>query len=185
MSLLYLVEGQETLRSEPANTSSGPEIAPGDLVVRESGGGCHAFDPADESEPDGLVLNAQYTDRQAEHEYDYRGIDEFTYTGDGTFTGSDLVEAVQLLSEAVTIRQSTIVDNGTDPAPSFQRNDTVGVAALPDGTVGFVQEGYTDNAATEYGNGGAGDFVALGTAEIDFGETVDGYDEAFELRLDN
>ncbi len=178
MALIYVEEHEKSLDSEPANGT----INEGDLVVREVGGGAHVVDPSADSDVDCIVPHLANADNIAEHEYDYRsGLDSFTFDGDGTVSGSDRVP-LAVKEENAVWRPSTIPDDGTNPAPSIERNTTVGVVDLGSG-VGIVEAGYTDDGGTQYGDGGAGDFIELGEAEVDENETVSDFDERVRVRI--
>lgn len=180
MALIHIQEEEKSLDSELVNGT----VEHGDLAVRESGGGMHSVDPASDSRVDGIVPNLLVGDHMAEHDEDYREIDGFTWDGDGTIAGSDRAP-IQPKAVSSVFVPWTIEDNGTDPAPSIGENNEVGVAKLSDGTTGIVEAGYTDNGGTQYGNGGAGDYLAVGRAQnIGHGETLTDYESLVEVRLD-
>src|SRR6056297_1067239 len=98
--------------------------------------------------------------------------------------GADIADRAPLRGDedGAVIRIKTVADNGTDPAPNITADNEVGVAAV--GTTEFegrlVQAGYTDDGGTQYGDGGAGDYVALGTADNDSSTE---FDEPVRIRV--
>jgi hypothetical protein len=179
MSLIHIQEEEKSLDSELVNGT----VSSGDLVVRELGGGMHAADPANDTVFNGVVPHLRVGDHIAEHDEDYRGIDEFTWDGDGTIGDSDRAP-LQPRAESSVFVLTTIEDNGTDPAPAIEENIGVGLAKLPDGTIGLVQRGYEDDAGTMYGFSGNGDYLPVGHAQnIGHGEVLNEFGMLIEVRL--
>lgn len=189
MALIY-VDGhlEGTIDTEVVSE----EIYPGDLVVRESGGGAHVADASSDSRVDGIALSLEAGDNIASHPYDYRPTrEDFSYRPASQKDSDDKLPNTDdrvPLSVALTGRPipKTIKDNGTDPAPNITQNDVVGVAAVganeQDEIQGrIVEEGYTDNGGTTYGRSSTGDFVALGRAE----EDVSSFDEMVRVRRED
>lgn len=182
MALLYVDENEKSLDSELANGT----VEEGQIVTREAGGGVHRTDPATDTRMDGIVPHLKGGDHIAEHDEDFRtSLDAFTYDGDGTVAGDSDDVPIAVKEENAIFRPLTIVNNGTDGAPSISANDDVGLAKLSDGTIGVVQAGYTDSQATPvtYGNGGGGDFLPLGYADLAHNEVVNDFDERVRLRV--
>lgn len=96
----------------------------------------------------------------------------------------DRVPFADLDEAAAVFKARTITDNGTDPAPSISDGDVVGVAHKADDAFRgrLVEEGYTDNGGTQYGDGGAGGFTAVGTVYRDDSSS---FDEAVRFIVDN
>ena len=185
MALLYVEEHEKSLDSEFANGT----IYEGDLVTREVGGGVHPTDATSDSSVDGIVVHLRYGDNIAEHEYDFSsGLDD-PYEGDGT-AGSDR-PSFAVPEQSAIWRPKTIDDSGM-PAPSIERNITVGVPEITDvadytnGPV-IVEEGYTytNDSSTDVTISESNDnFIPLGEAELDHGYTETGYGERVRVRLE-
>lgn len=174
----------------PDYEKASEDVPEGALVTRLAGGGVEQTDASSHDSVSGVALNLEAGDQIASHEYDYNtGIDNFVYQPQGNKSSSDMFpnsdDRVPIGGQEPTAHPipNTIKDNGTDPAPSINRNNVVGVAAVganeQDEIQGrIVEEGYTDDAGTTYGRSSAGDFVALGLAE----EAVSSYDEPVRVR---
>lgn len=174
MALLYAEETTKSIDHEYANGV----VEEGDLVSRELGGGCHPTDAAVDDSIDAIVLHLRNADNIAEHEYDFRDLDGFTFDGNGDI-GSDMCPT-QPYEVGATWQPKTPEDETLTP-PSIERNSIVGVAGVADGVI--VEEGYTHDTV-EYSEAGGGEFLPLGKADIPVTETVDGYGERVRVRLD-
>lgn len=187
MALLY-IEGH--LEGSTDSELADENIPEGDLVHRASGGGVSLVDGSTHSKIDGIALNLEAGDHIANHEYDYRASrEDFVYKPSSNKDSDDLLpnedDRVPIGGQKATseLNPATIKDNGTDPAPSISKNDLVGVAPVganeQDEIQGrIVQDGYTDNGGTTYGEGDTGAFVPLGYAD----EPVSSFDERVTVR---
>lgn len=97
---------------------------------------------------------------------------------------NDRVPYVDLDEAGAVLKARTITDNGTDPAPSISDGTVVGVAHKADASFRgrLVEEGYTDNGGTQYGDGGAGGFTEVGEVYRDDSAA---YDEAVRFVVTN
>lgn len=170
MANLYVREAFPTLDYEQEASEA---ITEGELVVRESGGGVHVFDPATDSQIDGIVPHQNASDRLTKTEEDFTTFDSvYTYdTGDGPVP-------IQPLHDKAHIQPVTVKDE-TETEPAFSKNDEVGVAIIAGDQV-VVPAGYTDSAGTQYGNGGTGDYAKLGAVDA----APDKYDDAHGERVE-
>lgn len=172
--------------ADKSNVSEEPteSLAPGDIVTRESGGGAHKTDPGSDDDWDGIVLHLEGGDHIADHERDYRSsLDDFTYDPVSQDSYEDTINLapIQLQEDGAVFRPYAQQDD-SEPAPSIQRLDTVGVITL-NGSQQIVEDGYTDNGGTTYGDGNTGDFLALGEAEVPANETFDSRDKRVPIRV--
>lgn len=161
----YVDEADRSARSAPAN-----EAIPVGTACTRVGGLAELLDGSTNTDFDGVADSPRRGDYIAEESDESS---DYTYqpasAKDANSRGGEISDRVPLRGDedGAVIRIKTPEDNGTDPAPDISPDDVVGVAAV--GTSEFegriVQEGYTDNAATEYSESGAGDFVPLGEAD--------------------
>lgn len=155
MALLYVDEVEASLNR--ADVASGETIYEGEFVVQNSDGDLARFDPANDDLPHGIVVHNPRGDSIVEHDEDYVAYEDLW-----KYNGDDGDRAYyQPLASVDQIIPRTLADNGTDPEPTIGEGDVVGVVTI-NGETEIVEAGYTDDAGTKYGDGGAGDFVALG-----------------------
>lgn len=152
------------------------DIHVGTIVARTGAGQVNLTDDVDTS-ADGVALAPRRGDYIAK-EPDETTTFEYLASEDDRVSYGSLDEAGALF------KARTISDNGTDPAPSISDGTVVGVAHKADDAFRgrLVEEGYTDNAGTQYGDGGTGGFTAVGTVYRD--DSSD-YDEAVRFEVDN
>ena len=181
MALIHAREHDKSPVSEEPSES----LKPGDIVVREEGGGARLVDPEDDDEADGIVLHYELGDNIADHERDFRdSIDDFTYdpAEDDDYEDYLNLAPIQLFEDQGVVRPYTI-DDEDQPAPSIERGTTVGVAEI-DGEVQVVEDGYEDSDENVYGTGDEDEpFVELGSAEVDAGYELDEYDTLVPVRV--
>jgi hypothetical protein len=152
------------------------DIHVGTIVVMTSAGQVHNTDDTDTA-ADGVALAPRRGDYIAK-EPDEETTFEYLAAEDDRVPFADFDEA------GARFKARTISDNSTDPAASISDGDVVGVAHKADDAFRgrLVQEGYTDNAGTQYGDGGAGGFTAVGTV---YRDDASDFDEAVRFIVDN
>lgn len=141
------------------------DIHVGTLVSEDGSDGVQLVDDSD-TRIDGLAA----APRSAE--YIAPEVDE---TSDFTYSSSDNDRVPYLpLSDRDIVKVRTITDNSTDPSPSINDGDVVGVAQKGDDAFRgrLVEEGYTDDSPTTYNTGNA-NFSPLGVAYKDSGTDYD------------
>jgi hypothetical protein len=155
MALLYVDEVSASLNT--GTVTSGETLHEGEFVVQNSDGTFARFDPANDSLPVGIIVHndGSLSDALVEHDEDYVAYSDLrTYDAGETFYYQPLTSVNQIMPE-------TLSDNGTDPAPSISEGNVVGIVTINTQTE-IVEAGYTDDSTTQYGDGGSGDFVAIG-----------------------
>jgi len=177
MSLQYVDEADASLNW--GTVASGETIHEGELVYSVGDGTFRRCDPANGETPTGIVVHYAEGDAIVEHDEDYVDYEDlWQYEAGENFYYQPLASVDNIMPE-------TLTDNGTDPAPSISEEAIVGYVTI-NGQTEIVEEGYTDNAGTKYGDGGTGDWVALG--RIDQKPThlklSDGYGIRVPVRLD-
>lgn len=195
MALLYVADTNGvSLDSDYANGT----IEEGELIVRETindnnsenWGAAARADPANDDTVDGIVVHHKVGDAISDNEFDYVSYDNlFTYGGDGTPEGTNGGNAADrvyfaLPTDGAVFRPRSIEDT-SQPEPTFAPNEEVGVVDLGNGPR-VVPAGYTDSGSTQYGNGGGGDYIALGHVEhrLHDARVDDNYDSRIPVRLD-
>jgi hypothetical protein len=174
MALLYVDEVKSSLNR--ADVAAGETIQEGEFVVQNGDGALEQFDPSADTLPHGIVVHNPQGDSIVEHDEDY-----VAYSDLWTYNGNEGDRAYyQPLAGVDQIIPRTLADNGTDPEPSVGEGTVVGIVTI-NGTTEIVEEGYTDNGGTKYGDGGTGDFVALG--RIDKEPTELKLGDAYGLRV--
>ena len=155
MADMYAREADRTLDYEREATEV---VEEGELVYREEGGGVRAFDPATDTRIDGIIPHREVGDRLTETMEEYVPYDEvYEYdVGDGPIP-------IQPLQVNDLIAPRTVRDD-TETEPTFVKNEEVGIATIA-GEQSVVPAGYTDSAGTQYGDGGAGEYVKLGLVD--------------------
>lgn len=179
MALLYIDETQASLNR--ADVAAGEVISEGEFIVQTDGGQVTRFDPASDALPHGIVVHHPEGDSIVEHDEDYVPYSElWEYDGD---EGDKLY--YQPLASVDQVMPETLSDNGNDPEPSLAEGREVGIVTI-NGETEIVEAGYTDNGGTQYGNGGTGDYVALGRIDKDsaISRIEDNYDIRVPVRLD-
>jgi hypothetical protein len=152
------------------------DIHVGTIISRTGSGQVSLVDNND-SVADALALAPRRGDYIAEE-------DDETTTFEYLASENDRVPYADLNEAGAVLKARTISDNSTDPAPSITDGTVVGVALKDDDAFRgrLVEEGYTDNGGTKYGDGGAGSFVTVGEV---YRDDSDGYDEAVRFVVDN
>ncbi len=178
MSFQYITETQ--VSPNWGEVASGETIHEGELIVSLGDGTFRRADPSADEVPDGIVLHYAEGDAIVEHDEDYvqNYEDLWKYEAGENFYWTPITDVDQIQPESLS-------DNGTDPAPSFTEEGEVGYVTINTQTE-IVQAGYTDDADTEYGNGGTGDFVSLGRVDK-YPQQLrisDGFDTRIPIRLD-
>lgn len=154
----------------------------GEIVTREVGGGAHPTDPAEDNSFDGIVPKLKGGDHIAEHARDFRegGLKPFHY--DPERPEEFMFMPIQPVEGGAQFSPYTL-DDESQPAPAIERNANVGIITL-DGEQQVVEEGYVDAGGVEYSEGGAGDFMFIGTADkVAHGTIFDEYDKRVRIRL--
>lgn len=159
------------------------DIPVGTIVMKTGAGQVNLTDDTD-TEADGVAASP----RSAPHvgkEDNIIGNDD-TLTEGYVYKASenDRVPYGDLDEAAAVFKARTITDNGTDPAPTISDGTVVGIAHKNDDAFRgrLVEEGYTDNGGTQYGDGGAGGFTAVGEVHRDESSN---YDEAVRFVVQN
>jgi hypothetical protein len=152
------------------------DIHVGTIVARTGAGQVSLTDDTDTA-ADGLATAPRRGD------YIAKEADETT-TFEYLASENDRVPYADLDEAGAVLKARTITDNGTDPAPSISDGTVVGVAQKNDDAFRgrLVEEDYTDNAGTQYGPSGTGDFTKVGTV---YRDDASGYDEAVRFVVDN
>lgn len=152
------------------------DIHVGTIVAKTGAGQVSLTDDANTS-ADGLATAPRRGD------YIAKEADETT-TFEYLASENDRVPYADLDEAGAVLKARTISDNGTDPAPNIDDDTVVGVAHKADDAFRgrLVEEGYTDNGGTQYGDGGAGGFTAVGTVYRDESTS---HDEAVRFVVDN
>jgi hypothetical protein len=156
--------GVDTHRSTDSELVT-EDIKEGEPVVRQSGGGLRLLDVASDSEVDYLVVHERDGDHNPRYDNTYESYsDLYTYqpasNKDDDF--DDRAPIVGLVDKDLV--RSYAIEDDAEPAPSFTENDEVGYVDLGNGPR-LVEAGYTDSGGTQYGDGGTGDFVAVGVVD--------------------
>jgi len=167
MSDIFCVDTIRSIDSEHA----AEEIQGGEPAVRLAGdGGVRPLDVTSDAEVHYAVAHFREADWNLRYETDYVSYPNlYTYKPESAKTGDQADEdwddrvPLQPLVDKDVFRFQTIEDD-TEPAPSIDENDTVGFVDLGNGPR-LVEAGYTDSGSTQYGDGGTGDFVAVGRAD--------------------
>jgi hypothetical protein len=154
MALLYVDEHAASLNY--GEVTSGETLHEGEFIVDNGDGTFARFDPANDEIPDGIIVHDPGGDAIAEHDEDYFADyeDLWSYEAGEHFYWQPLASVDQ-------IRPKALSDNGTDPAPTFDVGEIIGIVTINTETE-VVPSGYTDDAGTTYSEGGAGDFKAIG-----------------------
>lgn len=175
MATLYITETDKSLNQ--GTVTSGETLHEGEFIKRESGGTERRFDPANDVAPDGIIVHDPAGDAIAQHDEDYFASYDnlWTYGAGENFY-------YQPLDQGDNIQPRTLSDNGTDPAPSFDEGDVVGIVTINTQTQ-LVQSGYTDNGGTTYSEAGAGNFIAIGKVDKVPQEVTTGLQTWFDQRL--
>jgi len=166
----------------PISEEPTEELAPGDIVTLEEGGGAHLTDPEDDDEAHGIVLNYEFGDNIADHPRDFRsGIDDFTYrpVDEDEYEDTLNLAPIALFEDGATVRPYSI-QNEDYPSPSIERHSTVGVIVDGEGDQQVVEEGY--EAGGETYSEDEGNFVAVGYAKVAAGAEFDEHDRLVPVR---
>lgn len=155
------------------------ELITGEIVVRESGGGARAAEGADE-EYDGIIVKLLGGDFVAEDMFEFREeLDDFTY--DPEDKDQPVLVPIQPKETGAVFSPYTVKDEDL-PAPAIERNDTVGVITI-DGEQHVVEDGYEADG-TIYGEDEEGDFLPIGTAEVDPNTVFDEREKRVPIRVE-
>lgn len=181
MALQYVfLQDGNTLRER--TVAAGESISEGEFVTLAGEGEVAQFDPATDSVPFGIVVHNPRGDAIVEHDEDYVPYEDlWTYEAGDDLTLAPLREVDTILPE--------VIDEQTSPAssvPDFSQDDEVGIVILGSGETRIVPAGYTYDG-TQYGNGGAGDYVPLGRVDhVPTGTRIqETYGKRIHTRLDN
>jgi len=165
----------ESADRPPESRLAGSDVTVGEGVALNGSGLAVPFDPSTHTIGDflGVADNPRTGDQIAEDEddelyetYEAAEDDRVVYGGD---------------ADRDRIKLLTPPDTTADPAASIADETTVGFAAVGGDFNGrIVEEGYTDDGDTQYGDGGAGTFVPLGVAYRD--EATD-FDEPARIEV--
>ncbi len=154
MSLKYIDEADASLNSAPVG--EGETLYEGEFVTINGNGALERVDPASDTLPQGIIVHDP-GGAIVEHDEDYVPYEDlWKYTGDERRN-----PRYQPLAPVDNVIPELLSDNGTDPAPQLTEGTVMGIVTINTQTE-VVPAGYTDNAGTQYGNGGAGDFIAIG-----------------------
>lgn len=182
MSLKYVFESDAAqLRKDPL--ADGEDIYEGEFVTRNSDGELARFDPANDALPSGIVVHhvGRLSDALNLHDEDYSTYEELYH-----FEAANDDSVYYLPLEAgQSIMPPTIEDTDLTE-PSVGDGTTVGIVNIgSSGKTRVVESGYSDGGTT-YSEGGAGDFVALGTIyqEPQYKRLEDNYNQRIPVYLD-
>lgn len=151
------------------------DIHVGTIVARTGPGQVNLTDDGDTS-ADGVATAPRRGDYIAEEADETT---DFKYKADEEHR----VPYADLDEAGAVVKARTIEDNDTDPAPSIEDGDVVGVAHKDDDAFRgrLVEEGYEDDDATTYEEGDD-NFTPVGTV---YRDDADEYDEAVRFVVDN
>lgn len=175
----------DTQRSyDSASAKAAVEV--GTPVVRETDG-VRPLDVSSDSGVEDFLGYAAEADHNLRYEHEFGSYsDLYTYEPASAKPDEDyddLVEGIIPLMPKDVVRAKTIEDT-SEPEPSFEEGEEVGFIDLGNGPR-LVPAGYTDNGATQYGNGGGGDFVSFGVVDVQAEHKVSrsGYNELIPVRV--
>lgn len=177
----------DTVRSYDSEEAA-ETIQVGEPAIRIDGGGVRPLDVANDSDVEYVVGYARTGDHVERYETDYTSYgDLYTYepaSNKADEDWDDLVEHLIPVVDKDVVRHLSIEDE-TEPEPTFENNNTVGFVDFGNGPR-LVPAGYTDSGGTQYGDGGAGDFVTVGEVDVQspFKTIRGGYGEYIPVRYE-
>ena len=163
---IFSVDTHRSLDSELVTE----DIKEGEPVVRLEGGGLRLLDPANDDDVHFLVVHQRDGDHNPRYDNRYQSYEDlFTYQpaankdgGESSDTFDDRAPILPLVNNDVV--RSYLIEDESQPEPSIEENVEVGYVDLGNGPR-LVEAGYTDGGGTQYGDGGAGDYVPIGVVD--------------------